>query len=555
MKKKNHLHRLSDTLDKKHLRLKIFILAFSCAYFILFVLPNLTGAKDPNMLVVKIADEYLQFPYVIKVTSLGESFYQTIKNVLIPGHYHYGYPFYIISALAILPLRIFSAFSNGPTIVAYTGQIIPVDYTTAYMFILRQLNLFFTIPSVFLLVYLWNGFKSLTASTLLTILLASMPAFFLINMVWHPDSMASFFVILTIFFLSIDNLRFSKWFYLAAIFCGLATGIKAIGLFFFLTVPIYLLLGLNKKSISFKSMIRHGAVFFLVMVVVVIVTNPLLLIPEGREKIFSALSSQSKSMSGEGPPQILLWYNVTLKDFYGFWWFYLLAVCAAILGLIYDKSKRLLNIIILTWALPFSLYLLLSVKSFWGICHVYYFIPIMLPLLSCIGNPIIWKFKTPYAGGKKAIIVFFRLLLLVLCGVQLTYYTRKNFDYYSSFSDKDNKQIVFYHKFNDAYLSKLPNGEKKNIYRDVKIYLPPSKNIIEKVSWGPCTYDKISPERTDLILLRQSDIESYSNRPDIDKKIYKFYQDAKNDSIKGFNKIFHTDYCAVFEKKDEIYKQ
>ena len=56
-------------------------------------------------------------------------------------------------------------------------------------------------------------------------------------------------VVLTIFFLERDRLRFGRFFWLAAVFCGLATAIKLQGVFFFLTIPGYILAGLLKKKI------------------------------------------------------------------------------------------------------------------------------------------------------------------------------------------------------------------------------------------------------------------------------------------------------------------
>jgi hypothetical protein len=537
----------------------IISILFICTYFLLFIPLNLTGTKDPNMLAIFDIDEYMQFKQVIRLTTLQNSFYNSIRNVFAYGWYFYGYPFFVVSGLSILPVRIFSSFFCGPHAISYTGDSILIDYTWAYMLILRQLNPLFYAVSIVLLVYLWNGFKSPAASVLLTIFLASLPSIFYSNTQWHPDSMAVFFTVLTIFSLSRDDLRFGKWFYAAAVFCGLAAGIKVIGLFFFLTVPTYILMGFSNKRISLSGLLRHGIMFLLVMASTIIITNPLLLIPKGQEIIFDALRLQNERMSSGSPEHYLqTWYTVALRDYYGFWWFYLLALCATLLGVLYDKSKRLLNIIILTWALPLSVYLLFCKNSLFSIVHVLYFLPVMLPLLSCIGNPVVWNFNSPYKGSKKAVAFFSSMALLIACGYQLAYYTIKNIDTYgyTLSREEESPALAFYQTFNNAYLSKQPRDVRLNVFRHVEIYLPPLKDVNDKIWVDLIDYDDINAVNPTLLFLRQSDIRNYSARHKTcsgknckkDHKTCEFYRDAKNDSIKGFKLIFETDYGAVFKK-------
>ncbi len=58
------------------------------------------------------------------------------------------------------------------------------------------------------------------------------------------------FVTLTIFFLDRDRLRFGRNFYLAAAACGMATAIKLLGAFFFLTIPVVVILGILQRKIT-----------------------------------------------------------------------------------------------------------------------------------------------------------------------------------------------------------------------------------------------------------------------------------------------------------------
>jgi hypothetical protein len=72
------------------------------------------------------------------------------------------------------------------------------------------------------LVHRWGEFKSASKSALLFLL--GIPAVFQNNMFWHPDSLATLLVVLTIFSPVRDDLHFATWFYVAAACCGPAAG-------------------------------------------------------------------------------------------------------------------------------------------------------------------------------------------------------------------------------------------------------------------------------------------------------------------------------------------
>ena len=58
------------------------------------------GAKDVPMLSVFEVDEFAQYPNVIGMLQVGDTFYQTVRNFAVYHHYFYGYPFYFFSALS-----------------------------------------------------------------------------------------------------------------------------------------------------------------------------------------------------------------------------------------------------------------------------------------------------------------------------------------------------------------------------------------------------------------------------------------------------------------------
>src|SRR5262245_40243235 len=161
------------------------------------------------------------------------------------------------------------------------------------MVILRQLSPLFMLTAIMLLVYLWTEFKSMMQSVFLFVFLGCIPAIFLNNMFWHPDSLVTLFVVLTIFSLAKDKLRFGTWYYIAAASCGLATETKVMGLFFFLSVAVYLVLGLMHQRVTLKCILKHGFMFFVVMVLTVVISKPLLLIPSVAKQYVVGLTAQA----------------------------------------------------------------------------------------------------------------------------------------------------------------------------------------------------------------------------------------------------------------------
>src|SRR5262249_19938486 len=164
----------------------------SCAYLSAFIPPNLTGAKDYMMVGVFRdelpeygTDEGVQIQRLALMTQFEASPYKTLKNMVFYNYYFYGYTFFLSSMLAILPLRLIEHFFQMSI------------STSLYMMVLRQLSPIIMVTAILLLVYLWTGFRSASRSVLLFIFLGSIPAVFLNNMFWHPDSLVTLFVVLT----------------------------------------------------------------------------------------------------------------------------------------------------------------------------------------------------------------------------------------------------------------------------------------------------------------------------------------------------------------------
>jgi hypothetical protein len=532
---------------------KTALILMSSAYFLAFIPTSLTGAKDLNMLTAfrkEIpeygTDEGAIFEQTKRLTTLGGSPIQTIKNML--GNYYnhaYGYLFFLVSALAIFPLRVAEQFFHAEV------------STTAYMVIVRQMSPLFMLIAINLFVYLWTGFKSLGKSVLLFLFLASVPAIFFNNMFWHPDSLATLFVVLTIFCLSRDDLRFGNWFYAAAISCGLATGTKVIGLFFFLSIPVYLLLGLIRESLSFRTLLKHAAMFLLLMALAIVASNPLILLPGTATQYVGTLSGLAglnawgwQVEAAKGPAS---WYSEALRDSFGFWWIYVLVLLVSGVSIVSNPRKRILNIMILTWIAPLSLYMLWSV----GYKGAHYFIPVFLPGMSLIGNLFELNIVREGTTIRRGAVLGLFAASMLLCVTQFVYYVSADLELYTRVHDREirSASIGFYRQLHDAYIASLEPGRRLTIVREYRIYYPSSANWNDRAS-SHIDYAYINEIQPDLILLTRESIDYQSDLTLANRiapvlreqwqKDYEFFRDAKADSLKGFRKVLETDFAVAF---------
>ncbi|MCC6148293.1 MAG: hypothetical protein IT308_12090, partial [Anaerolineaceae bacterium] len=422
-------------MTKSQKRVLLLLVVLGSLYFILFIPPNLTGAKDANMLAVFEVDEYAQYPHVLQMLTPGETAYQTLRNFLIYLHYFYGYGFYFFSALALLPFKLI--FGAG-----WQTQ------TPIILLILRQvINIFPMLFSLLLWVWMQTRFRSWWLALGLFVLLLSVPVLVLNNLWWHPDSLVFFFITLTIFFLQRDDLRFGRNFLLAAATCGLATGVKHLGLFFALTIPVYLLWGAFSRRIRWRRAFGLGALFVAVMVLAVVVSNPLLLLPQERAEIIAVQKLQLQQTSvgiltANPEPFFANGYPEDIRIHYGEALFLLLAFASLLAGML-RTERRLLSTLILTWMIPLTVVIL----NF-GTRRTHYFLPVMIPLFSTFAN-IFLPFSAPLAPSER----FVRWLPKVLPGIyavllfgQFVLFLRTDVDIYRRglFREAASASIQFY---------------------------------------------------------------------------------------------------------------
>lgn len=574
-------------MTSKQKRILALLLLAGALYFVLFIFPNATGAKDPAMLSIFEPDESAQYTHPMRMLSPGKSFTQNLNKFINYQHYYYGYPFYIVSIVfALLPLKLLVGIGN-----------------TAYnMLAMRQMvSVLPMVLAVLVLVWTQTRFKSYRLSLGLFLFLLTVPAVFKNSSWWHPDSLLLLFIALTFFFLDRDDLRFGKNFYLAAVAVGLATGTKLIGLFFFLAIPLYIFIGWRQKRLTLGRAALCAALFVTIMFVTFVASNPFLLNPAQRERAIRIQTKQAEAMSqgwsvlySKGP---LAWLPL-IQTMYGSLAFVALAFGVAVLNL-WKGQRRVLHALILAFAIPFLVYVLFTIV----IKPTHFLLPAALPLYSALAGifaVIPWPRRAPTpparAGAQAGVPAqpagagspdrskvqpnaeppqappaawptwlpwAWAGLVILVGGWQIAYNLGWDVAHYREVlhREKDSAEIQFYYALESDYLTRLPADLPLRVYRDVRTYFG-SPHWGAETGARPTGYDRFQADNTDLILIWNQRALDYTNEGVLDialdrqamEAAHQFYTDVKKGEVTGYTLLLRSDCCSAF-LKDELYAQ
>jgi hypothetical protein len=523
-------------------RVFLSLLLIGAAYFFLFWPVNALGARDQTMISVFDPDEFAQYSHPVRMLDQpGSTLKQSIYRFIAYQHYYYGYPFYFYSAvIALLPLKLVAGLGN----------------TMYNMLLLRQLvSVLPMIAAVMLLVYLQTKFQSYLRSIALFIFLLTIPAVFRNDTWWHPESLVFLFIVLTFYFLYKDNLSFGKYFYLSAIACGLAVATKLIGLFFFLTIPTYIFLGWHQGRVNFTNVIRLSVAFVALMAVMFVVSNPFLLFASEREAAFKIQSRQSESMSNgfvlsyaKGPAT---WMPLIAEN-YAQPLFLLIGFAALGIG-IAKKETRLLSLLIATWAIPFTLYLLFAI----AIKPKHFFIPILLPVFSTLPFVFDALWPRPFRFVKEnAAKLTLLIVTFVIAASQVVYNFNIDAEHYLAElnKEKDSQAIQFYEKLDEGLFSKIPADDHLVIFRDVRMYVADLPRWEVKFHWGTLDYAIIQKANADVLVLWKQRLYDYTQAGAAERALdqmefaeaVRFYNDALNDHVEGYHLIYENNFGVAY---------
>ncbi|MCJ7734945.1 MAG: hypothetical protein MUP11_10395 [Anaerolineales bacterium] len=512
----------------------------SLLYFLIFLLPNNAGAENLEMISIFEPDEFAQYPHLIKMLEFrGDTLRHKTWNFVAYQHYYYGFPFYAYSALWLLPVKWISSLAN----------------VQLNMLLLRQfVSVLPMITTFCLMVYIQTSFEEFWKSVLLFGFLLSIPMVIKNNLWWHPDSLAILFCVLVFLFLKRDGLEFKENFYFAAIAVGLATGTKMLGWFFFLTIPLYLIIGILEHKINWLELIKKAVIFLLIMSLTILISNPALIHPLDRAQYLKIQKAQSAAMSfgwnvsyQKGPSS---WFDI-INEYYGHWIFLILLAVSLGIGVI-NKKTRLTNILILSWIIPMLVYILFFV----AIKPKHLLLPIAIPFYSSLVN-IIPNRENFQSNRMKAVSIFIPLLILLF-----QFGSNLNWDYQqlknTSTREESHPALAFYSRLESSIFDCLPDDYHITVFRDVRAYVPstPTREVI--MNWEIVDYEYMERLNPDVIVLQQQKINDYT-KPDIvnsaqDKnqmqRTFDFYSDARQNELNNYKFLFEDDYGAVFIQGD-----
>ncbi|MCD4752096.1 MAG: hypothetical protein K8R40_03385 [Anaerolineaceae bacterium] len=531
-------------MSKPQQRTFFILIGINILLFLLFLIPNSVGVDDLDMVRIFEPDEGDPIRIVYQMLEQGDSFKSTLLNFLLYNYYHYGFPYFGFSALLLIPLKWLGLYPQAAVVFPLLRQMISV---------LPMLI------SLTFLTYLWTRFQSLWCSALLFLFLALTPAVVANNFWWHPDSLAFLFCVLTIFFLHEDDYQFGWKFYLSAVFCGFAIGTKFIGLFFFLTIPIYLYLGFRKKHLALSKTIVTAAAFAALMIFSIWLSNPMLVYSGVRDQYWRFISLQSISTAQGYDIQYPVGIGIFIEyvnSHYGGLILFFVALISTIWGIWTDHNRRL-NLIILTFILPQIIYYGSSVAL-----KYQYLLPLCIPLLSTVFNiyPFVIESSKNFTMLKrkkalKAVLIIACALLIAIPTVQNI---QRGYEFYSNHIHKldNNPNIRFYQEIKPEILDKLDTPV--TVYIDYRVYLPSNESIYTFWSYNMLDVEYIQAHSPELVVLMQQRIEDYTSLENIEKAIdpvqmeksSAFYSDADNENINGYVFLYRDSFGLVFMRQD-----
>jgi hypothetical protein len=347
-------------------------------FFCLIIPQNLHGAETPHIFNVAVNDENVTYPPVLWMLKLTGKPEEWIYSLIVYEDYHYGYPFYFLSALVLLPIRLILGPNFG-------------EQTQLNLLLLRQLISSLPILiSSFLIVWMNTRFRSWWKSVLLFLLILFIPnAVFYQIRFWHPDGLVVLAVVLTLFFLSRDRYRLNGNFFMAAVFCGLASSIKLYGFFFVLSIAAYLLLCQFDGKIAWRRIFYKGILFIIIMFASILLSSPFLGVPSARERMMQIQNEKVIQLNeGYHQPGTEDIYHTGLEAWlpsleagFGPAFFLAFLTGSLVIGSIWGQ-RRMLNLLTLAWVGVIGFYLL----YFSAVKSQHYWLPGMLPLYGSAIN-------------------------------------------------------------------------------------------------------------------------------------------------------------------------
>jgi hypothetical protein len=521
---------------QKRIGLILFLMA--AIYFAAFWAPNAVASEDLAMVTAFEPDEGKPLPFLLDMLQPADSLGDALRNFISYGYFFYGFPFFALSGLTLLPQALAGDLGDIPQV----------------MVTLRQFaNLLPMLLAMLIMVWLQTEFRGYKSILVFAWLLA-IPAVVANNLWWHPDGLAILFAMLALWALVKDDLRFGGWFYAAAALVGLAAQTKGIGFYFFLAIAWYLWLGYRQRGLALGRLALAALGFLAAMAAAYFLSNPILMTyPPARAQFFNILQTQSALLT-EG-------YEVVYRSgfgaaapivsaYYGGWLLPLAMLCLTVWGALRGPRRRL-HQLVLAWFIPITVFVF-----FFSHFKYQYWLPVILPLYSALALALPdnldearrwWREWRPQALALGAV-------LLLALGQFLLYVRADVQRYTTQLQRAEGSPALAFHDEVQAALAPLPAGEY-HVYHDVGLYLPPQPGWTTEDSFELLTYDYIRSGNFDILLLSQQRILDYLSpeAEGIDPAEFAaaqaFYRDADAGGLDGFVLLYRDAFGLVFVKE------
>ncbi|MCD4754006.1 MAG: hypothetical protein K8R40_13130, partial [Anaerolineaceae bacterium] len=328
-------------------------------------------------------------------------------------------------------------------------------------------------------------------------------------------------------------------------------GTKHMGEFFVLAIPIYLLWGVVKRKIDWQKAVLLAMAFVVVMLAFVVISNPLLLLPQERNEII-AVQKQQFFETTQGSLVANASFDLdSVRQNLGQLWFIALALIGMGLG-IYREETRLRTVLILSWLLPLSYVILFASPQ-----RAHYYINLGLPLYLCLDNFFNQKEDRIRITDRKfeyRKLAQWGVGLLIL--IQFVIFLRTDISVYrGGLNREENSQALqFYDRLESEVFSQLSDDAEDTllVYRDWKIYCPPETGRQVVMNWGFATEEYIQELDPDILLLETSNINLFSASVselvgvDSPYQLQQFYSAADEGLIEGYHLLIKDDFTYVF---------
>ena len=183
-----------------------------------------------------------------------------------------------------------------------------------------------------------------------------------------------------------------------------------------------------------------------------------------------------------------------------------------------------------------------------------YLLPILLPLASCAGSPLLWQ-SLRGSGRSVAPRIAAAAMGVLLC-VQFGFHLHEDLRRYRAVlhREENSPALAFWQRLDAEVLSGIAPEARLRIFRDHYLYVPPERRFEVHLRWRSSEHADIVAVRPDLLLLRNSAIEEFadpaspvtSTDPAQALRSHRFYLDASNDTIPGYRRILATDFAVAY---------